>query len=105
MEQYTSSASDSGNATNSALKPSVTKVDRNVDNENVTMSRGSLEFAIKQYPCAKMKLDQFFLEWLSTPGYSRLIATVLSNASQKIPLNEVFLISYNFIFKNQFKSI
>lgn len=44
-------------------------------------SKSSLEFTMKQYPCAKMKLDQFFLEWLSLPEYERLIAAVLDNAA------------------------
>lgn len=41
----------------------------------------SLELSMRQYPCAKMKLDQFFLEWLSLPEYERLIAKVLENAA------------------------
>ena len=41
----------------------------------------SLEFTMRQYPSAKMKLDQFFLEWLSLPEYERLIGTVLDNAA------------------------
>eukprot|EP00803_Ostreobium_quekettii_P001442 evm.model.scf_1418.2 EVM.evm.TU.scf_1418.2 scf_1418:25017-27243(-) len=42
----------------------------------------SLEFTLRQYPCAKMKLDQFFLEWLSMPEYEKVILTVLDNASK-----------------------
>jgi len=46
----------------------------------------SLEFTMRQYPCAKMKLDQFFFEWLSLPEYERLIATILDNAANNRPL-------------------
>lgn len=48
-----------------------------------TMSR---EFTLRQYPCAKMKLDQFFLEWLSIPEYEKIIMTVLDNATKGRPL-------------------
>lgn len=51
------------------------------DVSNASRSGKSLEFTMRQYPCAKMKLDQFFLEWLSLPEYERLIATVLDNAA------------------------
>lgn len=51
-------------------------------------SKSSLEFTMRQYPCAKMKLDQFFLEWLSLPEYERLIATVLENAASGRPLRQ-----------------
>lgn len=51
------------------------------DDTTASRSGKSLEFTMRQYPCAKMKLDQFFLEWLSLPEYERLIATVLDNAA------------------------
>eukprot|EP00210_Caulerpa_lentillifera_P004937 g4711.t1 len=46
----------------------------------------SFDLSMRQYPCAKMKLDQFFLEWLSLPEYERLIAKVLENAANNRPL-------------------
>lgn len=46
----------------------------------------SFEATMRQYPCAKMKLDQFFLEWLSLPEYETLITKVLENAVNNRPL-------------------
>lgn len=46
----------------------------------------SLDFTMRQFPCAKMKLDQFFLEWLSIPEYEKIIMTVLENVTKGRPL-------------------
>lgn len=58
-----------------------TSEQRSSGEKSRSRSKSSLEFTMKQYPCAKMKLDQFFLEWLSLPEYERLIAAVLDNAA------------------------
>ena len=67
--------------TEEQLSQASSKNDSEVPASTQPRAGKSLEFTMRQYPCAKMKLDQFFLEWLSLPEYERLIATVLDNAA------------------------
>eukprot|EP00210_Caulerpa_lentillifera_P009350 g8914.t1 len=72
-------------------RDSISKPDGNNDdsirNESSKTGR-NLELMMLQYPCAKLKLDQFFLEWLSLPEHERLVTIVLENAANNRPLKQ-----------------